>query len=57
MNFTAVVEHCKETGLFVGYLPGFTGAQSQGKTLDELNKNLQEVIALLLEDGKTAKSS
>ncbi|MCY4154465.1 MAG: type II toxin-antitoxin system HicB family antitoxin [Gammaproteobacteria bacterium] len=51
MNFTAVVEHCKETGLYVGYVPGFTGAHSQGKTLDELNKNLHEVVALLLEDG------
>ena len=51
MNFTAVVEHCKETGLYVGHVPGFTGAHSQGKTLDELNKNMQEVIALLLEDG------
>ena len=51
MNFTAVVEHCKETGLYVGYVPGFTGAHSQGETLDELNKNMQEVITLLLEDG------
>ena len=51
MNFTAVVEHCKDTGLYVGHVPGFTGAHSQGKTLDELNKNLQEVISMLLEDG------
>ena len=51
MNFTAVVEHCIETELYVGYVPGFTGAHSQGKTLDELNKNLQEVIAMLLKDG------
>ena len=57
MNFTAVVERCKETGLYVGYLPDFTGAHSQGKTLNELNKNLQEVIALLLENGKITKSS
>ena len=51
MNFTAVVEHCKETGLYAGYVPGLTGAHSQAKTLDELNKNLQEVIAMLMEDG------
>ena len=51
MNFTAVVEHCKVTGLYVGCVPGFTGAHSQGKTLDELNKNMQEVIAMLLKDG------
>jgi predicted RNase H-like HicB family nuclease len=52
MQFTAVVEHCRETGLYVGYIPGFPGAHSQGDTLDELNKNLQEVVSMLLEDGE-----
>ncbi len=51
-NFTAVVEKCIETGLFVGYVPGFSGAHSQGETLDELNENLHEVIEMLLEDGE-----
>lgn len=51
-NFTAVVERCVETGLFVGYVPGFPGAHSQGETLDELNDNLREVIEMLLEDGE-----
>jgi predicted RNase H-like HicB family nuclease len=50
-SFTAVVEKCFDTGLYVGYVPGFTGAHSQGKTLDELNQNLQEVVSLLLDDG------
>jgi predicted RNase H-like HicB family nuclease len=49
--FTAIVEKCSETGLFVGYVPGFPGAHTQAETLDELNKNLQEVIEMLLEDG------
>jgi len=40
------------TGLLVGYVPGFPGAHSQGKTLDELRDNLREVIAMLLEDGE-----
>jgi len=52
MNYTAVVEYCKDTGLYVGYVPGFTGAHTQGETLDELNRNLQEVIAMLLEEGQ-----
>ena len=47
-TFTAVVEKCPLTGLFVGYIPGFVGAQSQGETLDELNRNLQEVVEMLL---------
>jgi len=51
-TYTAVVEHCPETGLFVGYVPGFPGAHSQAASLDELNRNLQEVIEMLLEDGE-----
>ena len=43
-TFTAVIEKCSETDLYVGYVPGFPGAHSQGETLDELNQNLKEVI-------------
>jgi predicted RNase H-like HicB family nuclease len=50
--FTAVIERCPDTGLFVGYVPGFPGAHSQGETLDELQQNLAEVIEMLLEDGE-----
>ena len=50
--YTAVVERCPETGLYVGYVPGFAGAHSQGETLDELKSNLHEVIAMILEDGE-----
>ena len=51
-QYTAVIERCAETGLYVGYIPGFAGAHSQGETLDELNANLKEVIEMLLEDGE-----
>ena len=51
-NYTAVIERCNDTGLYVGYIPGFPGAHSQGETLDELNANLKEVIEMLLEDGE-----
>lgn len=51
-TFTAVIERCPDTGLLVGYVPGFPGAHSQGETLDELNGNLEEVIGMLLEDGE-----
>ena len=50
-NFQAVIERDTATGFFVGYVPGFPGAHSQGATLDELRDNLREVIAMLLEDG------
>ncbi|MEN9768003.1 MAG: hypothetical protein RLZZ32_1963, partial [Cyanobacteriota bacterium] len=36
----------------VGHVPGFPGAHSQAESLDELQANLQEVIAMLLEDGE-----
>lgn len=51
-SFTAVVERDPETGLYVGYVPGFAGAHTQTETLDELDRNLREVIELLLEDGE-----
>ena len=50
--YTAVVEKSPETGLYVGYIPGFAGAHSQGETLDELSANLREVVEMLLEDGE-----
>ncbi len=51
-TFTAVVEKDTETGLYVGYVPGFPGAHTQAETLDELRDNLREVIEMLLEDGE-----
>jgi hypothetical protein len=48
--FTAVIEQDRATNLYVGYVPGFPGAHSQGETLDELRQNLREVIEMLLED-------
>jgi len=50
-TFTAVIEKCPDTQLFVGYVPGFPGAHTQAASLDELHKNLQEVLQLLLEEG------
>jgi len=49
-NFTAVIERDKDTGLLVGFVPGFPGAHSQGATLNELRDNLAEVLAMLLSD-------
>lgn len=51
-SYTAVIEHDRDTGLYVGFVPGLPGAHSQGATLDELQQNLHEVIAMLLEDGR-----
>ena len=39
-TFTAVIEKEPQTGLYVGYVPGFPGAHSQAESLDDLNRNL-----------------
>jgi predicted RNase H-like HicB family nuclease len=53
-SYTYVVEKCPDTGLYVGYVPGFPGAHSQGETLEELRENMREVIGMLTEDGEPA---
>jgi predicted RNase H-like HicB family nuclease len=50
-SYTAIVERCADTGMYVGFIPGFQGAHTQAESLDELNKNLREVVEMLLEDG------
>ncbi|MEB3212667.1 MAG: type II toxin-antitoxin system HicB family antitoxin [Leptolyngbyaceae bacterium] len=51
-TFTAIIEQDIDTQLYVGYIPGFPGAHSQGETIDELHTNLQEVVEMLLENEK-----
>ncbi|MGH7814090.1 MAG: type II toxin-antitoxin system HicB family antitoxin [Candidatus Binataceae bacterium] len=49
-TFTAYVEFDPDTNLYVGTIPGLTGAHSQGATLDELCANLHEVVELIIEE-------
>lgn len=56
-TYTAIIERCPDTGLYVGYVPGLPGAHSQGETIDELKANLSEVIEMLLEDGEPTLES
>lgn len=53
-SYTAIVEQDTATGLYVAYVPGLPGAHTQAKTPEELNKNLEEVVELVLEDKKTS---
>ena len=48
---------CPLFSAFVGFVPGFPGAHSQGETLDEVNHNLHDVITMLLEDGEPTLES
>lgn len=49
-TYTAYVEQDKETGLYIGIVPGIPGAHTQAATLDELQQNLKEVLELCLEE-------
>jgi predicted RNase H-like HicB family nuclease len=51
-TFTAYIEWDPETRLYVGIVPGIAGAHTQGASLDELQQNLKEVLALCLEESK-----
>jgi predicted RNase H-like HicB family nuclease len=50
--FTAYIEYDPDTKLYVGTIPGLSGAHSQGATLDELRLNLEEVVELILEEQR-----
>ena len=47
---TGYIEKDPETGLYVAVVPGIPGAHTQAETLDELQKNLKEVVELCLEE-------
>ena len=49
-TFTAHIEKDKESSLYYGYVPSLPGAHTQAETLDELQRNLEEVVALCLEE-------
>ena len=51
-TFTAYIEWDPEAKLYVGIVPGVPGAHTQGASLDELHKNLKEVLELCLEEAK-----
>jgi len=51
------IERDTETGLYVGIVPGIPGAHTQAETLDELQKNLKEVVELCLEEMNTETKS
>ena len=50
-TYNVIVERDADTGILVGWVPGWPGAHSQGETLEEVHENLREVITMLLEDG------
>ncbi len=49
-EFSAIIE--KRGRWYIGYVPEAPGANSQGRTLKEVNENLQEALAVVLEGTK-----
>lgn len=50
-NFTVLIEK-DEDGFYVGSVPTIRGCHTQGRTIDELLKNVKEAIGLCLEVEK-----
>lgn len=48
LNFSVIIEK-DEDDYYVGSVPSLRGCHSQGKTIDELLKNIKEAIELCLE--------
>lgn len=48
-EFYVVIER-DEDGIYVGEVPQLKACYSQGKTVDELMKNIREVIKMCLEE-------
>ena len=51
MELTVVIER-DEDGYYVAEVPDIKGCYTQGKTLEEVMKNIKEVIGLCLEADK-----
>ena len=49
-TFPVIVERCRETGYLIGYVPGVPGAHTQAESFEELEKNMREVLQLVLKE-------
>lgn len=49
-KFTAEITWDSEVNQYIGLVPGLPGAHTQAPTLDEIYKNLQDVVQLCLQE-------
>lgn len=49
-RITAYVEKDVDTGMYIAIVPTLPGAHTQASSLDELQKNLKEVVELCMEE-------
>ena len=50
MKVISYIEKDHESGMYIATVPSIPGAHTQARSLDELQKNLKEVVALCLEE-------
>lgn len=50
MKIVSYIERDPESGLYVATVPSIPGAHTQAETMEELLKNLQEVVELCLSE-------
>ena len=50
--FTAIIEYDPETKQYIGIVPNVPGVHTVGNTIEEVRKNLKEVLELVLEETK-----
>lgn len=50
-RYVAVVEYDKGSKMYIGSIPSLPGALTQGKSIDEVEKNLKEVADLILTEN------
>ena len=50
-EFPVIIEKDEESGLFVAFVPDLPGCHTQAATLDELERNVREVVELCLEEA------
>jgi predicted RNase H-like HicB family nuclease len=48
-QYEVLIEHERETGMYLVSVPDLPGCRSQGTTLEDAERNAQEAIALHLE--------
>ncbi len=51
-SYTIVIGRDADVGGYVGHIPDWPGAHSQGDTIAELHEHMAEVVAMLLEVGE-----
>ena len=51
-TFNVVIERDPDTKRYVGHVPGWPGAHSQGASIDELQRNLLKILESMLDEGE-----